>query len=126
MNLVHLRIENNSQEIAYTNYWDTLFGQLGEFFLTGNAGAWRLLVPDNRLYLLPEIADAQYLTIDRLADDEGPFVQLMFETLAKRPVALQIHPNMVGCPLRRSRQQFPLLVYTREGLKQTHEIRRIC
>lgn len=50
-----IHIENQGAEIASTNYWDTPHAQRGFCYLSGNAGVWRLLVPEAQAALLAEM-----------------------------------------------------------------------
>jgi len=40
-----ITIANDGPDIASTNYWATDHARAGIVYLSGNAGAWRLLMP---------------------------------------------------------------------------------
>jgi len=42
-----LEIHNDEGDIVDTNYWDSEWAKRGLFYLSGNAGTFRLLVPPN-------------------------------------------------------------------------------
>jgi hypothetical protein len=53
-----IRIENNGPEIAATNYYDSPNAGAGYVYLSINAGALRLLVPDSQSQLVDEVKTA--------------------------------------------------------------------
>ncbi len=48
-------IENEGQAVARTDYWQSVQAQAGYVYLSWNAGAARLLVPDAAKHLLREM-----------------------------------------------------------------------
>ncbi len=48
-------IENEGQAVAGTDYWQSVQAQAGYVYLSWNAGAARLLVPDAAKHLLREM-----------------------------------------------------------------------
>lgn len=60
-----LIIENQGQAIARTNYWDSDHAKAGYFFLSWNAGAGRLLMPDSQKAALAEMRSAKYVIVSR-------------------------------------------------------------
>lgn len=48
-------IENEGQAVARTDYWQSVQAQAGYVYLSWNAGAARLLVPDVAKHLLREM-----------------------------------------------------------------------
>lgn len=48
-------IENEGQAVARTDYWQSVQAQAGYVYLSGNASAARLLVPDAAKHLLREM-----------------------------------------------------------------------
>jgi hypothetical protein len=50
-----ITIGNNGADLASTNYWQTEHAQTGKFYLSGNAGTWRLLVPEAAEHMLSEM-----------------------------------------------------------------------
>lgn len=57
-------ITNAGLSISSTNYWGTRHADAGLFFLSGNAGAWRLLVPDMHKDTLAEMATTKVVEIE--------------------------------------------------------------
>ena len=54
-------IENEGQAVAGTDYWQSVQAQAGYVYLSWNAGAARLLVPDAAKHLLREMRGAEYV-----------------------------------------------------------------
>lgn len=54
-------IENEGQAVARTDYWQSVQAQAGYVYLSWNAGAARLLVPDAAKHLLREMRGAEYV-----------------------------------------------------------------
>ncbi len=48
-------IENEGQAVTRTDYWQSVQAQAGYVYLSWNAGAARLLVPDAAKHLLREM-----------------------------------------------------------------------
>lgn len=58
-------IENEGQAVAGTDYWQSVQAQAGYVYLSWNAGAARLLVPDAAKHLLREMRGAEYVIISK-------------------------------------------------------------
>lgn len=89
--LIH--IANKGQLIAETNYFDCEVAQRGFFFLSWNAGAGRLLVPDSQKPALRQMRSAKYVVISSgpLVEHGGiPALQLMFEDHSDSPFCITI------------------------------------
>src|ERR1017187_6217579 len=54
-----LLISNRGQLVADTNYWDSEHAKNGFFYLSWNAGAGRLLVPDSQKAAIREMRTAK-------------------------------------------------------------------
>ena len=107
-----VKIENDGQNIISTNYFETTAAKLGYVFLSINAGAFRLLVPDEMAKkLVSEIATAQEVIVTRGAwEAQGGIdaFEIMFEDNSDEPYALfistqQAHtlPHESDCGKRR-------------------------
>lgn len=86
-------IENNGSEIASTNYWQSEHARRGYFFLSWNAGACRLLVPDSQLAALAEMRGAHEVIISRGCwTDQGgrDAVELLWEDGSDNPLCLHL------------------------------------
>jgi hypothetical protein len=86
-------IANKGQAIASTDYWDSAHATAGKFFLSWNAGAARLLIPDSQKLVLGEMRGAKYVIISR-----GPWrehggrdaLELLFEDGSDSPFCVHL------------------------------------
>ena len=62
-------IHNQGQAIRSTSYWDSEQAKAGYVYLSWNAGAGRLLIPDRLKPILREMRDAREVLVSR-----GPWV----------------------------------------------------
>jgi hypothetical protein len=84
-----LVIENNGPEILSSNFWDS---ETASFFLSVNAGAARLLIPDSR------IDEIQKMTGKLVILSRGPCwpqadkdaIEIMFDDGSKTPYSIQL------------------------------------
>ncbi len=84
-----ITIANAGPDIAATNYWDTEHAHAGLVYLSGNAGAWRLLVPPAAAWMLPEMRTAGRATIERSVRDPR-FWDIVFEDGSDSPFSISI------------------------------------
>lgn len=93
-----IEIRNNGAEIAETNYWTTEIGQRGLCYLSGNAGAWRLLVPPAAEYMMPDMRTGKRVTIERSvrpdARARGAW-DIVFEDGTQSPFSVALDPRMI-------------------------------
>ncbi len=92
-----ITIVNDGQNIEQTNYFESPAAKAGYVFLSINAGAFRLLVPDSIAQaLVEEIATANEVIISRGAwESQGnrDAFEIMFEDNSDSPYALHISAN---------------------------------
>ena len=84
---------NKGQAIASTNYWDSEQAKAGVFFLSWNAGAARLLMPDSMKHYLREMKTGKYVVISRgpwLDQGGRDALELMFEDRSDSPFSINI------------------------------------
>ena len=115
-----LKIDNNGPDIVYTNYWDTEHAQRGYLYLSWNAGAARLLVPDVQIKALPDMRSAAYVIISR-----GPWreqggcdaLELLFEDDTDSPFSITLRTEQTDRLLPETNQGARLVVgvWTRSG-----------
>jgi len=87
-----IRVTNAEQDVVNTNYWDTEYASSGYYYLTINAGAFRLFVPQTRQADLKEFSTAQEVIISI-----GPWpeqhrdtaIELLFEDRTDTPYILR-------------------------------------
>jgi len=84
-------VENNETELTGTNYWETENARKGFFYLSINAGAFRLLVPENKERLITEFKTGKYCIISKGPSPTPlhPFaIELLFEDHTPAPYHL--------------------------------------
>src|SRR5271169_5330468 len=86
-------IENNETEIANTNYWDTEHAQAGFVFLSINAGAFRLLIPDTKKQEIKEMMTAKEIIVSRgpwYAGKKPDAIEILYEDFTDTPFSIQM------------------------------------
>ncbi len=117
-----LTISNKGQAIEQTNYWDSDHAKAGYCFLSWNAGAARLLLPDALKPSLREMRSACYVIISR-----GPWIEhggrdaleLLFEDKSDSPYCLHLVAEQTDRLLPEDNQGggFVVTVWMRGGEK---------
>jgi hypothetical protein len=84
-----LVIENNGPEIFSSNFWDS---ETASFFLSVNAGAARLLIPDSRIDEIRKMT-GKLVILSRgpcwpQADKDA--IEIMFDDGSKTPYSIQL------------------------------------
>ena len=108
--------------LTSTNYFDSRRATCGAFFLSWNAGAGRLLVPDNREPTVREMGTAEHVILN-----SGPWnamggfdaLELLFEDNSDAPFAITMGANQSDHALPDSDQRSKLYiaVWTRGGMR---------
>ena len=88
-----LQIENHGPLLIASNFWGTEMERAGKFYLSINAGAFRLLVPRGQEPAVTEMATAQEVVVSRgpwpaEGRDEG--IELLFEDGSDAPFCLHL------------------------------------
>lgn len=119
-----LTIINDGPKITKTNFWESEYAKQGLFFLSWNAGAARLLVPDSAQ---PALADMR--TAGEVIVSYGPFKQaptrqgyeLMFEDGSDSPFAIQMSTEQTDrlIPVEHQGGGFNVVAYARAGVAGT-------
>lgn len=85
--------ENNDAEIISTNYWQTEHAARGLFYVSINAGTFRLLVPAVQEGAIAEMATAREVIVSRGAwPDMGKYdaLEILFEDGSDSPFVLHL------------------------------------
>ncbi len=94
-----ITFENDGQNILRTNYFDSPASKMGYVFLTINAGAFRLLVPDEMAKsLIAEVATAKEVIVSRgIWEVKGGIdaLEIMFEDDSDNPFCFHISTKQV-------------------------------
>lgn len=109
-----LTIRNSGQEIAETNYWSLPHAQRGFLYLSGNAGALRLLVPAAAGDYLAEMRTGTSVTIE--PSTTPGCVDIVFEDGSDAPFSVSLDRRQCErAPGSAGQRRF--LVYTQDGLQ---------
>ncbi|HCF0987694.1 TPA: hypothetical protein NI674_006241 [Pseudomonas aeruginosa] len=113
-------IENDGQAIAGTNYWESKHAAAGYAFLSWNAGAGRIMLPDALAPALADMRAARYVIVSR-----GPWRalggreawELLFEDDSDSPYCLHLVTEQSDRLLPDTDQGggFVIAVWTRHG-----------
>jgi len=93
-----LIIENCGQEILETDFWQTDQAKAGAFYLSINAGAFRLLLPQQHESILTELETAKEVIITR-----GPWpdagqtnaMEILFDDESDSPFSIHLGASQV-------------------------------
>lgn len=112
-------IRNDGPLIRETNYWSTPHAQRGMFYVSINAGAFRLLVPPSQQGTLADIRTGQYVIVTRGSWNGRDALELLFEDGSDSPFVLHVLAAQVDrMPARtdEGRTDLRCLIYTKTGL----------
>lgn len=90
-----IEIANDGPDIVNTNYWATEHAAKGLLYLSGNAGAWRLLVPDVAAGMIAEMRSGTSATIEPSIQVPGRCWDIVFEDGTESPFAVAIDKRQV-------------------------------
>lgn len=116
-----IKIINDGQRIIETNYWDSEHAQAGFCFLSWNAGAARVLLPDSMLpAALNEMRTAKCAIVSRgpWTDQGGrDSLEVLFEDGSDSPYCLHLVAEQTDRMLPEDNQGggFVVTVWTRHG-----------
>ncbi len=91
-----IKIENDGQKIIGTNYWNTPNARAGYAYMSLNAGAYRLLLPQSRSEWIKEMATAREVVITRgpwMAQAKIDAFEIMFDDGSKSPFVIDMVPE---------------------------------
>lgn len=121
-----LYLANDREIVVDTNFWESAYNTLGAFFLSQNAGAARLLVPDGQADFLEEIKATRYVDFERSVLAGQKVLHLWFEDGTPTPFRLRIGEKQFDFWPRLTNASMPLLICTRDGIVQRHRVRKVC
>lgn len=107
-----IKISNAGQDIQSTDYWDTEHAAVGLCFLSGNAGALRLLVPEAAEGLLSEMRTGKYAYIEPSIRDPRCW-DLVFDDGTDSPFSLSLDKRQTDRALTAGK--CPLAIWTQRG-----------
>lgn len=112
-------VENEGQAIKHTNYWQTEAARAGYFYLSWNAGAARLLVPDAAKAMLQEMRSARYVIISKGPLEGRDALEVLFEDGSESPFVIHMGTEQTDRLIPETDQGGGLFVtvWTRGGQK---------
>lgn len=118
-----ITITNAGPNITSTNYWDSEHANAGLCYLSGNAGTWRLLVPEAAEGLLAEMRTGRRATIEPSVQASGCW-DVVFEDGSDTPFSIAIDKRQTD----RAMQPGPcqLAVWTQRGKQLQLPCTAIC
>jgi hypothetical protein len=93
-----IQIRNDGQAIVASNYWDTDFADAGKAFLSVNAGAFRLMVPDNQTAALADMRTGKLVIISRgpwPTENRADAIEVLFDDGSDNPYAIHIGTEQI-------------------------------
>jgi hypothetical protein len=114
-----LIISNKGQAISNTNYWESNSCQSGLFFLSWNAGAGRLLIPDIHKSSIKDMESADYVIVSRGTLEGHDALELLFEDHSDTPLSIHIAMDQTDRIIPDSDQgaEFVITGWTKEEVK---------
>ena len=116
-----IRIENEGCKVIATNWWSLPEAKQGYMYVSINAGAFRILLPDRDPEMLREMRTAEYVIVTRgvLVMHGHPPVkdglEFLFEDHSDSPFSIHVSPQQVDRLIPASdegRTDLACLVYT--------------
>lgn len=114
-----ITIENDSQKIKSTNYWNLPPARSGFLFLSANAGALRLLVPPAKEQDIDDMIRGVEMVIVTSGVWQGRrALEVLFEDKSDNPYAVHLCTEQTDCSFsgQGRRTGTPFLIYTEAGL----------
>lgn len=107
-----ITIENAGADLAGTNYWQTEHAGAGLCYLSGNAGTWRLLVPEAAAGMLTEMRTGKRTTIEPSLHDPRCW-DIVFEDGTDTPFSIAIDKRQIDRAVEPGRCR--MTVWTERG-----------
>ncbi len=110
-----ITISNAGAEIIGSNYFDSLWAEAGLCYLSGNAGAARLLIPDSQTHTISAMRTGRFCVLTTGLFKGVPCIEIMFDDGSRAPHAVIITQDMCDFSFQPSRTAFKLSAWTRNG-----------
>lgn len=106
---------NHGGDIINTNYFDSAMGKAGMYYLSGNAGVVRLLVPDSEVQQIFEMRTGKLCVVTSGVYRGQSSVEIMFDDGTRAPFAIYISIGQSDFRVGTDRDRKTLAVWTRSG-----------
>jgi hypothetical protein len=116
-----LMIVNAGQAIQETNYFDSEMARRGFFYVTWNAGAIRLLIPDCAESVIEEMRTGRVCVVSSGVMRGGVMdgrrmLELMFDDGSESPFTMHLSADQVDRDVITSEVAVPVTAWSRKGL----------
>ena len=108
-------IGNAGADIAYTNYFDSEAASSGLFYISWNASAARILVPDSMVSMIGEMKTGRICVISRGQLKGVDSLELMFDDDSDSPFALHVGMQSADRAIRDDNKPFAVTAWTSKG-----------
>ena len=110
-----ITIGNKGGDVMSTNYFDNPLALAGLYYLSGNAGVARLLVPDSLTRTIAEMQTGLFCVLTSGLYKGRSSIEIMFEDQTRAPFSLFIPQEQCDFRLQKSSKPFRLAAWTRTG-----------
>lgn len=114
-----ITISNNHQAITATNYWDSAHAKRGLYFASWNAGALRLLVPDNQVAEITEMRTGPRCIVTRGKLNGVDCLELMWDDGSDSPYCIHLDMRQTDRAIESEPAAMVVTAWTRNGLAAT-------
>ncbi len=90
-----LIVKNDGPQIIETNYFDSTLARRGAFYMSINAGAFRLLVPPSHEQAIADFQAAREVIISRGTWQEREALEILFDDHTDEPYSIHIGTNQI-------------------------------
>jgi hypothetical protein len=111
-----LTVTNHGPYVRSTNYWSLPASRAGQFFLSLNAGAFRLLIPHNQTAAIREMRTAKEIVLTYGQYRGVDAIELLFDDRSEDPFSIHLDA-------RQSDRTLPPEDYEREWIFLAYEFR---
>lgn len=117
--MILIEILSKGQQITHTNYWELENAKRGLFYLSWNAGAARLLVPETQKQSIKEMKTGKFVIVSRGKFQGRDALELLFEDNSDSPFSIHIETKQTDRLIPDFEQGggFVVTVWTKSGQK---------
>lgn len=117
-----ITIINDGPRIGETTYWESEHAAAGLFYLSWNAGAGRVLIPEGQTGILPELTGADEVIVSRgpwPAHGNHDALELLWEDGSDSPFCIHLVAEQCDRVIPESEQGggFVVTVWTQDGVQ---------
>lgn len=110
-----ITIGNDGPLLASTNYFEHELARQGQFYLSWNASALRILVPDNQVSQISEMRTGRECIISRGKYNGVDCLELMFDDDSDQPYVLFIGMDCVDREVKEQNLPITVTAWTSQG-----------